>query len=125
MSLVSEEDFDFSQEDFDSLVLPEEEILRHHTHHRLETLYATGKTLYEDESYVPVNFIPEEAITMIKEWQQKRAEQKQMSSMNESDEHVPASLLSQEPLRTCANSAPPKRFYRTFWRSAARRLLQI
>jgi len=28
-----------------------------------------------------------------------------------------------EPVRLVANAAPPKRFYRTFWRSAARRML--
>ena len=113
------------QDNFDSLVLPEEEILRHEAHHRLETMYAAGKTLYEEESYVPVNFIPEEAITMIKEWQQKRAELKQVSgSVNESGEHLSADLLSPEPVRICAQSATPRRFYRTFWRSAARRVLQ-
>ena len=29
-----------------------------------------------------------------------------------------------EPLRPMIESAPPRRFYRTFWRSAARRIMQ-
>ena len=29
-----------------------------------------------------------------------------------------------EPVRVCACAAPPRRFYRTFWRSVARRLLE-
>ncbi len=29
-----------------------------------------------------------------------------------------------EPVRLVLNASPPKRFYRTFWRSAARRMLE-
>ena len=34
------------------------------------------------------------------------------------------SLEHYEPVRLCTLAAPPKRFYRTFWRSVARRLLE-
>jgi hypothetical protein len=47
--------------------------------------------------------------------------------------HAPMSLdeiadslkaINYEPIRNNMNGAPPKRFYRTFWRSITRRLLQ-
>ena len=33
-------------------------------------------------------------------------------------------MISYEPIRRTATPAPPKRFFRTFWRSVARRLME-
>ena len=83
------------------------------------------------------DFNPDVVTTMLSEWgQPKREPQDKMDdsgslSMAESMtvEISPAgmatmSLEHYEPVRLCSFAAPPKRFYRTFWRSVARRLLE-
>ena len=55
----------------------------------------------------------------------------QSCKINDPSQHVnvpPSIEIStelQEPVRSMIHSAAPKRFYRTFWRSAARRLVEL
>ena len=44
-------------------------------------------------------------------------------SANLNDTVMSAVLVDFEPIRSVMQVAPPKRFYRTFWRSSARRLM--
>ena len=75
---------------------------------------------------MPVNFIPEEVFAMIKAWELKRRDLMEVSdsmSVSRAASSETLRLEDYEPLRVCTQAAPPKRFYRTFWRSAARRVL--
>ena len=82
-----------------------------------------------DECYRPVNFIPEEVYMLIKNWESaylQRHESQVVESMDTESSTDPRSSESIfEPFRCISVSQPPKRFYRTFWRSAARRMLQL
>ncbi len=83
-----------------------------------------------DELYRPVNFIPDEVYEMIRNWE--RAYQKQQETTQAIDsmdtEAFNDSRSSEsifEPMRCMSVPQPPKRFFRTFWRSATRRILRL
>jgi hypothetical protein len=83
-----------------------------------------------DELYRPVNFIPDEVYEMIRNWEltyQKQQEATQaIDSMDAeafNDSRSSESIF--EPMRCMSVLQPPKRFYRTFWRSATRRILRL
>ena len=88
-------------------------------------------TCKSDEVFRPVNFIPDEVYELIRNWElahRKRQELKQVvESMDmeaSTDSQSSESVL--EPMR-CVSvvQPPPKRFFRTFWRSVTRRILQL
>ena len=93
-------------------------------------LTSEPRTCCADDDYVPVNFIPEEVRAMIKAWQladQKRRELQEASpemSVDVPADSITASQDVFEPMRCIPNAAPPKRFYRTFWRSITRKVLE-
>ena len=112
-----------TQEDFDSLALPEQ------ADEFVDDAGPQGDAgLLErkpGENYVPVNFIPEAARKMIVEWELKQQDQTRISG--------PASIIAvvsspnleaDEHAGICAFAPPPKRYYQTFWRSVTRRLLE-
>ena len=90
------------------------------------------------ESLKAINdFNPDAVTTMIIEWgQPKMVPQDMMDDSGSlgmaesmtgllfSADMATMSLEHYEPVRLCSFAAPPKRFYRTFWRSVARRLLE-
>ena len=117
-----------AQNDFDSLAMPcQSDDLILDPHHGLKSSSSDRKTA--DDDYVPVNFIPEAVYAMIQAWEMKRHDLMEVSGSMSLSAAVSSStdtlrLEDYEPLRVCAQAAPPKRFYRTFWRSVARRVLE-
>ena len=88
-------------------------------------------TCKADKIYRPVDVLPDEVYELIRNWElahRKRQELKQVvESMDmeaSTDSQSSESVL--EPMR-CVSvvQPPPKRFFRTFWRSVTRRILQL
>ena len=83
-----------------------------------------------DELYRPVNFIPDEVYELIRNWElayQKQQESNQAIDSMDTDTAFSDSRSSEsivEPMRCMSVLQPPKRFYRTFWRSVTRRIVQ-
>jgi hypothetical protein len=84
-----------------------------------------------NEMYHPVNFIPDEVYELIRSWElahlKSHASIHAIHSMDIEQESVTESSGSVfEPMRfkTVAVAPPPKRFFRTFWQSVTRRILQ-
>ena len=88
-------------------------------------------------AYAPIDFNTDIVTTMIIEWEQPKLEPQDMmddsgslgmaesmTGVLYSADMATMSLEHYEPVRRCSFAAPPKRFYRTFWRSEARRLLE-
>jgi hypothetical protein len=78
--------------------------------------------------FCPVNFIPDEVYEMIRTWEQSYLKHQEIAdhavgSMHlESFNNTRSSGSEIESMRCIpANAPPPKRFYRTFWRSLTRR----
>ena len=83
----------------------------------------------EDDDYVPVNFISDEVRAMIKAWELARQKELELQEASGATIIMDGHAASQspeihEPIRYITDGAPPKRFYRTFWRSIARRVLE-
>jgi hypothetical protein len=84
-----------------------------------------------DEMYRPVNFIPDEVYELIRNWERSYSKQKEVASavvFMDSESFTDSQSRENvfEPMRSVlAFEPPPKRFYRTFWRSATRRILQL
>ena len=77
-------------------------------------------------SCVTVNFIPEEVCAFIAAWDASTLTTSSSSSdMTLGSASVPFSQHNYEPARRLNAFAPPKRFYRTFWRSVSRRILAL
>ena len=120
-----------AQNDFHFLTLAEQsDEQRSDTSLLLSPLASNLLTCGVEDDYVPVNFISEEVLAMIKGWQlgyQKRQELKE-ASVATSMEIEPASFTAaanhDEPMRCIPNAAPPKRFYRTFWKGVTRRMVE-
>ncbi len=79
---------------------------------------------------VPVNYIPDETLAMLKAWESAhliRSELKSASCATSQDGSIAtgddSTQESHEPLRYITSTAPPKPFFRNFWRSVARRAL--
>ena len=79
-----------------------------------------------EEFYVPVNFIPVEVYAFIAAWDTANSTSTSQSDGMELDgASEPSSQTIFDPPRCLSELGPPKRFYRTFWRSAARRILAL
>ena len=84
-----------------------------------------------DEICRPVNFIPDEVYELIRKWELAYLQQQEsaqtidsMDTESTTDHRLNESIY--EPMRLMSISEPPpKRFYRTFWRSVTRRILQL
>ncbi len=78
------------------------------------------KTVCNDETYVPINFIKPEIYAMIAAWEacELKGLETGESAFDARSEDVC------EPMRCMSNSAPPKRFYRSFWRRITQRMLE-
>jgi hypothetical protein len=88
--------------------------------------FLTGDAKPSSKAYVPVNFIPAEVCAFLAAW-----EASYLAKMDLSD-HMQLELTSVpgphngiEPVRFPSDLAAPRRFYRTFWISLTRRLLEI
>jgi hypothetical protein len=79
-----------------------------------------------DEIYRPVNFIPDEVYEMIWTWEISCLKQRELASAVDSMEidSFSNSRSSDIDYQSIPEFAPPKRFFRTFWRSLTRRLVQ-
>ena len=99
---------------------------------------AKASVCMEDADYVPVNFIPDEVRAMIKAWELAHLKQLEPheapGTISTDTTHHIAMVTDemtqdhstpdvQEPRRYITDNTPPKRFYRTFWRSVVRRAL--
>ncbi len=132
-----------SQNDFDCLALASGEdadcqmLDSYHGFHDIErpesidSMKSESSGKAEDAAYHPVDFFPDEVYALIRNWelgyskQQESAQALESSSMDLfPDSQSGASYL--EPMR-CVSvpMPPPKRFYRTFWRSMTRKILQL
>lgn len=96
----------------------------------LPTFSGQKRSSTGDEKYVPVNFIPDSVYAMINAWQEAHSMHDHTCEMDMNVEQ-PASAEGAhhnqeiyEPVRPLTVVAAPKKFYRTFWRSAARRMIQ-
>ncbi len=89
-----------------------------------------GSACEADEIFRPVNFIPAEAYELIRTWELANLQEHELIpavdfmdtdslSGSQSSESVLQPILLMPEFE-----APPKRFYRTFWKSRAKRLLQ-
>ena len=76
-----------------------------------------------DEAYVQVNFISPEVYALIAAWEACQFNPKESEEAAESTLHAHSESLY-EPSRCIPTSAPPKRFYLSFWRSVTRRMLE-
>jgi len=84
----------------------------------------------DDQKYGPVDSIPWEVRAMLQAresaiWKQlEHLEATGLTSVEETTcrDHCCRNVV--EPIRYTTDGAPPKRFYRTFWRAAARRVLE-
>ncbi len=82
------------------------------------------------EEYATVNFIPDEVRAYIAACESSiwtKASQANSSDPMDLDSTalVPVSSSIFEPARCLNEFTPPKRFYRTFWRSVSRRILAL
>ena len=117
-----------AQDEFESLTIPTQ---------CEESMFDTFRPIHSDfeerqacDAYIPFNYTPEEVCAMIDEWEiseLNRQDQMEVAvSIETNGPAFPAASLSledYEPVRLCPHAPPPKRFYRTFWRSIARRVL--
>ncbi len=117
-----------AQSDFGSLALPVDGLDAFDEHPAL--LLNTGTSRVEkladastQEKYGPVNFIDDEIYALIERWESS-AQQAPPSEVM-----MPIYLkpheTNYEPMRQLPTAAAPKRFYRTFWRSVCRRLVEV
>ncbi len=78
------------------------------------------------EVYTPVNFNSDELYAFLAAWESSTVAMKSLNDcMDFKSAPLPDSKDSFDPVRFLNDSAPPKIFYRTFWRSAARRILKM
>ena len=92
---------------------------------------ASQPTLEADEMIHPVNFIPDEVYDLIKNWELAHQKKQELNHAVDSMETESLTDFRRsesifETLQYVSESAPPpKRFYRTFWRSVTRRILKL
>ncbi len=88
-------------------------------------------TCEADEIYRPVNFFPDEVYELISNWELSYLHQQTMAhDIDSMDTELliesQASESDLEPMRfVSVPLPPPKRFFRTFWRSVTQRILQL
>jgi hypothetical protein len=84
-----------------------------------------------DETYLPVNFFPDEVYALIREGQRTYHKQQESAQALRAKDvglaaHSQSSARDLEPMRfVSAPLPPPKLFYRTFWRSMTRRIMRL
>ena len=76
-----------------------------------------------DQAYVPVNVIKPEVYALIAAWEACQSDPMESEEAAESTLHAHSESMY-EPSRCIPTSAPPKRFYLSFWRSVTRRMLE-
>ena len=81
------------------------------------------KSTCNDEAYVPVNFIEPEVYAMIAAWEACELKGRASEASSECSLDARQDAVC-EPSRCVSITAPPKRFYRAFWRSTTRRMLE-
>ena len=115
-----------AQANFDSLAIP---IQSAESSYDQYPQTSADAVIFERKTYVPVNFIPAEVRSMIEAWELSEIKRQQsIEAFTSTSENAVASILSLEEcesLRICNLGGPPKRFYRTFWRSVSRKLLEF
>ncbi len=79
------------------------------------------------DAYVPVNVISVDVRDFIAAFEANWTRANSSDSMDIDESLVPTSLSQNvfEPARYLDDFASPKRFYRTFWRSMTRRILEL
>jgi hypothetical protein len=78
------------------------------------------------EVFDSVKFIPVEVYAFLEAWEEADSTRIRSFDFMELDSaSFPITQDMFEPARLIHELAPPKRFYRTFWRSAARRILEL
>jgi hypothetical protein len=93
--------------------------------HDVQTYAENGKKT-ASEVYVPVNYIPDEVLIFIEAWESANWSSKSpCDSMVLDEVSISVSQDMFEPTRSVKVIAPPKRFYRTFWRSITRRIIAL
>ena len=125
-----------AQNDFCSLTLSQESDdskmdLLHHFGTAPQSTARKEQKVCCDDSYVPVNFIPESVYSMIKAWELSELGKQDVGEVSDvtvinrmasaGDE---LNSIDYEPIRFLREVVPPKRFYRTFWRSITRKILE-
>ena len=119
-----------AQQDFDILAMEHSSPA-----HCLNSDHRACKIDKEDEGYVPVNFIPESVYSMIKAWQMSRTTKREdpMDVSGSADVDMIGSDIIESnaglhgangDLRRQVEMLPPKPFYRRFWASISRRLME-
>jgi hypothetical protein len=110
-----------SQSDFASLAI-ENEL----ADERAVLTITQNEANFSSDPYVSVNFIPDEVFSFIAEWETSTSTAPTPPAcVNLDNVLFPVSTSVFEPPRRLNDFAPPKRFYRTFWRSVSRRILQM
>ncbi len=79
----------------------------------------------EQTAYIPVNFISEEARAFLLAYETAAARRAEIGNVSGHEFSIPVATDMYEPERILACSAPPKRFFRTFWQSVSIRLLKL
>ncbi len=72
--------------------------------------------------YAPVNVIPDEVAAFVAAWEASTLATSSSGHMDLDEIIAPVSQSLFEPTRRLNDFAPPKRFYRTFWKSTSKRL---
>ena len=78
------------------------------------------------KTYSPENEIKPEVIAMLASWESRSADLKKNVGGDSVMVDAPFECVNEryKPCFYCITTEPPKRFYRTFWRSISRRALQ-
>ena len=124
-----------SQDDFDSLTCPHRhldgcahELADHNVFAASESSTKHPKNHSNQQrikdAYEPVNYINDEVYAFMEAWEECASQRAKSSDVSPMDRASSASEAVYEPIRHMQDAVPPKRFYRTFWRSAARRVLR-
>ena len=79
----------------------------------------------KDESYRALNFIPAEVYELFRTWKLSYYKRQEIVDSMETESFTSAGESSFEPMRCMLGPmAPPKRFYRTFWRALTLRVVR-
>jgi hypothetical protein len=116
------------QDDFDGLAVPDlqqdgcsQTLVDYEKFAGSSDAAKSGKCACDD--YVPQNFIKDEVLQFIAAFERTTLQRAAIAQAGDAMETATGGE-DFEPLRPLTDRAPPKRFYLTFWRSAAWRLVQ-
>ena len=116
------------QRDFDSLAIPEQsEVPLYDPFPRKSPDLLQENML---ESSMAFHSVPEADNLMTEACEQSEVKQRDLMEVSDSTTMMTPALSGApsrddyEPVRICSLAAPPKQFYRRFWRSVARRILE-